>query len=76
MMTRPALALLFAAGILAGCSDTSDETTSSTSTAVPSVNTAPQIDADPTPQTSSGGDQMTASPDGTTNGAPVKSNAQ
>ena len=51
--------------LLAACSDTDTNTTSS----VEQRDTAPQIDADPTPDTGTGGESQ-ATPDGTTNGAP------
>lgn len=52
--------------MLAACSDTDTNTTSS----VEHRDTAPQIDADPTPQTGTGGASQTNSLDGTVNGAP------
>lgn len=56
--------LLIAASLLAGCSD-------NTSTqSVGGNDQAPQVDADPTPDTGTGGPTQTVSPDSTINSAP------
>lgn len=65
------LAALLAAGLLAGCSDSQDETTSST---VPDP--APRVDTDPTPPSGTGGETQAIAPDGTSNGVPTQSAPQ
>ncbi len=57
------IALFVIAAAMAGCSN-DDTSTSSVRDA------APQIEADPTPDTGTGGDMQQATPDGTVNGAP------
>lgn len=58
---------------LAGCNNESNvDKTTATST----VNKAPQVDADPTPDTGTGGSQQNATPDGTINGAPLGDETQ
>lgn len=57
--------LAVTAALLAGCGN-DDASTSS----IERTDTAPQIDADPTPQTGTGGPSETTAPAGTVNGAP------
>ena len=64
------LALLFAVGILANCSDNSSPDASQDANSQPE-NRAPQVDADPTPDTGTGGESQSTSPDGTVNSAPA-----
>lgn len=68
--SRPFLGALFAGALLVGCSQ-SEEDIQRTKQPDP----APQIDADPTPQTGTGGESQTNNPDGTVNGVPVKREA-
>lgn len=53
---------------LAACNNKSNVDTTETTS---SVNKAPAVDADPTPDTGTGGDQQNATPAGTINGAPL-----
>jgi hypothetical protein len=57
-------------GLSAGCSDNSSPDASETTNTLPE-NRTPEIDADPTPDTGTGGKSQTTSPDGTVNGAPA-----
>jgi hypothetical protein len=63
-MKRQTLAILSVVAMLAACSDADQNPTSS------SVEKAPQVDTDPTPDTGTGGESQSVSPDGTVNGAP------
>ena len=56
--------------ILTGCSDNSTPDASPSANSLPE-NQTPEIDADPTPDTGTGGDSQVTSPDTTTNGAPA-----
>ena len=56
--------------VVAGCSDNSSPNSSQDANSLPE-NRTPEIDADPTPDTGSGGDSQAKSPDTTTNGAPA-----
>ncbi len=58
------IALFIIATAMAGCSN--DDTSTSS---VRQDDAAPQVEADPTPDTGTGGDTQ-ATPDGTANGAP------
>jgi hypothetical protein len=68
--TIGATALLCAAALSAGCSDNPSPDASEAANTLPE-NRTPQIDADPTPDTGTGGESQTRAPDGTVNGAPA-----
>jgi hypothetical protein len=61
-------ALLLAVGSFAGCSDNSSPEAQPEANSQPE-NQTPQVDADPTPDTGTGGNSQTKSPDGTVNSA-------
>jgi hypothetical protein len=69
-MRRTILILVAGAALLGltACDNRSNVDTTGTTS---SVNKAPAVDADPTPDTGAGGNQQNATPDGTINGAPL-----
>ncbi len=64
----PALALLLALGA-SGCNDNSAPEARPDANSLPEQQT-PEVDAEPTPDTGTGGETQTTSPDSTVNGAP------
>ena len=56
--------------VVTGCSENSSPDASQDAVSLPEDRT-PEIDADPTPDTGSGGDSQASSPDTTTNGTPA-----
>ncbi|MFI0844447.1 hypothetical protein [Mesorhizobium sp. IMUNJ 23232] len=64
---KTAFAMVLSLLVMAGCDASDDAKTVETA---PPADTAATIDADPTPDTGTGGTQQTATPEGTVNGAP------
>jgi hypothetical protein len=65
-----AIGLFCFVGLSSGCTDNSSPDASQTTNTLPE-NRTPQIDADPTPDTGTGGESQTKAPEGTVNGAPA-----
>jgi hypothetical protein len=68
-MRKMVIGVLALGAVLAGCNDNSTPQSSDNANSL-SENRKTETDADPTPQTSTGGETETVSPDGTVNGAP------